>query len=164
MSEIILTELFKTQAKLDETIAINHGISYATTRPRRILSLLVEIGELANATRCFKYWSNKGSESKERVLDEYADGLHFFLSLGIDIKTNKEEYDINVSSNDLTSQFHKVYSLIEIFKEKQNDDSYIAAFQTFFDLIPLLGSNWQEVREAYFKKVDVNYIRQETNY
>ena len=164
MSEIILTELFKTQAKLDETIAINHGISYATTRDRRILSLLVEIGELANATRCFKYWSNKGSEPKERVLDEYADGLHFFLSLGIDIKTQKEEYDINASSKNLTGQFHEVYSLIEKFKEKQNDDSYIAAFQAFFDLIPLLGSNWQEVKEAYFKKVDVNYIRQETNY
>ena len=79
MAKIDLTELFKKQAELDETIAKNHNISYATTRNKRTLSLLVELGEFANATRCFKYWSNKPSESLERVLDEYVDGLHFFL-------------------------------------------------------------------------------------
>ena len=78
--KIELEELFKAQAELDATIAKNHQISYETTRHRRIMACLVEIGELANATRCFKYWSNKGKESDDIVLDEFADGLHFFLS------------------------------------------------------------------------------------
>lgn len=164
MSEIILNDLFKAQAELDQTIANNHHVSYETTRERRILSLLVEIGELANATRCFKYWSNKGSEVKERVLDEYADGLHFFLSLGIDIRTKKNCYDINDPKEDLTKQFHFIYSLIEEFKKKQDDETYIQAFQAFIDLVPLLNSNWSEVKESYYKKVHVNYVRQENNY
>lgn len=39
------------------------------------LALLVEVGELANATCCFKHWSVKGPESRERLLDEYSDIL-----------------------------------------------------------------------------------------
>ncbi len=164
MAEIKLENMFKVQEELDLTIAKNHGISYATTRERRILSLLVEIGELANSTRCFKYWSNKPSEPKERVLDEYADGLHFFLSLGVDIKTNKKEYEFSKPLENPTSQFHLVYHLIDVFKEKQDDESYIVAFQAFFDLLLSLGFTWLEAEDAYYKKVGVNYHRQETNY
>lgn len=164
MLDIVLDEMFIVQQELDETIAKNHGISYQTTRDRRILSLLVEIGELANATRCFKYWSYKPSEAKEVVLDEYADGLHFLLSLGVDISTSKKCYGLTEHSSDLTKQFHLVYSKIEQFKIKQDESTYIDMFQAYLNLIPLLDSTWEEVKEAYYKKLGENYHRQETNY
>ena len=50
---IDLSNLYNKQAELDKRIAENHHVSYETTRERRILALLVEIGEFANATRCF---------------------------------------------------------------------------------------------------------------
>lgn len=59
----------------------------------RILALSVEVGEFANATRCFKYWSNKPSESKERLLDEYADILHFMLSVANTMGFTAEEIE-----------------------------------------------------------------------
>ena len=101
---IDLTNLYQKQAELDARIAENHNVSYETTRERRILALLVEIGEFANATRCFKYWSNKPSEAQDIVLDEYVDGLHFFLSLGIDIKVNKKTYNHTKHADNLTKQ------------------------------------------------------------
>ena len=101
---IDLTNLYQKQAELDARIAENHSVSYETTRERRILALLVEIGEFANATRCFKYWSNKPSEAQDIVLDEYVDGLHFFLSLGIDIKVNKKTYNHTKHADNLTKQ------------------------------------------------------------
>ena len=64
-----LTDLYVKQRELDEEIARNHNVTYESTRNKRTLSLLVELGEFANSTRTFKYWSNKGPESKERVLD-----------------------------------------------------------------------------------------------
>jgi dimeric dUTPase (all-alpha-NTP-PPase superfamily) len=134
-----LSELFKAQARLDETIAKNHNVSYATTRSPRTLALLVEIGEFANTTRCFKYWSNKGSEAKDVVLDEYADGLHFFLSLGIDIKTTKEVYEISKPDNNLTDQFHLVYRLIADFKDDASEVNYIKAFSSFLNILPFSG-------------------------
>ena len=159
-----LSELFKAQARLDETIAKNHNVSYATTRSPRTLALLVEIGEFANTTRCFKYWSNKGSESKDVVLDEYADGLHFFLSLGIDIKTTKEVYEISKPDNNLTDQFHLVYRLIADFKDDASEVNYIKAFSSFLNILPLIGYTWKDLEEAYYKKLGTNYVRQETNY
>lgn len=164
MAKIELEELFKAQAKLDATIAENHHISYATTRHRRIMACLVEIGELANATRCFKYWSNKSSEPDEIVLDEFADGLHFFLSLGVDIKTSKKTYNLTKHADNLTDQFLEVYRRLDIFYKKQDDISYIKAFQAFLNLLPLLHYRWPKLKEAYYKKLGVNYNRQETNY
>lgn len=61
--------------------------------PERLLALHVEVSELANATRCFKYWSEKGPESKERLLDEYADCLHFLLSVGHTLGFTAEEIE-----------------------------------------------------------------------
>ena len=162
--KIELQELFIAQEKLDATIAQKHGISYKTTRDRRLMACLVEIGELANATRCFKYWSNKGPEADEIVLDEYADGLHFFLSLGIDIKTSKRSYNITKHEDNLTDQFLMVYHRLDEFRKKQDDKSYIKAFQAFLNLLPLLGYKWKQLEEAYYKKLGVNYNRQETNY
>ncbi len=164
MKRIDFTKLIQIQKDLDAKIASNHHISYQTTRDRRILSLLVEIGELANTTRCFKYWSNKGKEKDEIILDEYADGLHFFLSLGIDINSTKVVYDIKEYPMDLTKQFLKTYELIIVFSKEQDMLSYTNAFQCFLNLIPLLGYKPSQIVDAYLKKVDVNYQRQETNY
>jgi len=164
MANIELETLFVAQEKLDQEIANNHQITYANTRSRRSLSLLVEIGELANATRCFKYWSNKSSESQERILDEYADGLHFFLSLGIDIKTNKKSYHFTKHADTLTDQILLVYARINHFIKKMDDNSFQKAFQAFLNLLPLLGYRWKSAAQAYYKKLDENHTRQVNNY
>ena len=162
--QINLNELYKKQAELDKVIADNHKITYATTRKRRTLALLVEIGEFANATRCFKYWSNKSSEPLDIVLDEYVDGLHFFLSLGIDINVSKREYNHTKHANDLTEQILEVYRLTANFLKKQDERSYVKAFQAFINITPLLRVRWTTIEKAYYKKLGENYHRQDTNY
>ena len=82
-----LDELYEKQRCLDQIIAnkVTNGIVDGDNKmflSDRIMALSVEVSELANATRSFKYWSVKSPESKERQLDEYADVLHFFLSVG----------------------------------------------------------------------------------
>ena len=162
--KINLADLYKKQAELDQRIAENHNVSYATTRSRRILALLVEIGEFANATRCFKYWSNKPSEAQDIVLDEYVDGLHFFLSLGIDIGVSKKEYNHTKHADNLTEQILEVYRLAAIFYKKQDEKSYIKSFQAFINITTLLKVRWSTIEKAYYKKLGENYHRQDTNY
>ena len=161
---IYLVNLYQKQAELDARIAENHHISYATTRERRILALLVEFGEFANATRCFKYWSNKPSEAQDIVLDEYVDGLHFFLSLGIDIKASKKVYHYTKHADNLTKQILEVYRLSAIFYKKQDEKSYSKAFQAFINIVPLLKVRWSTIEKAYYKKLGENYSRQDHNY
>ena len=161
---IDLSNLYQKQAELDARIASNHHITYETTRSRRILALFVEFGEFANATRCFKYWSNKPSEAQDIVLDEYVDGLHFFLSLGIDINVNKKAYNHTKHADNLTDQILEVYRLASIFLKKQDEKSYVKAFQAFINITPLLKVRWSTIEKAYYKKLGENYSRQDNNY
>lgn len=51
-----LSKLFPTQAKLDERIVQEHGLEGQDLLDKKILALQVELGELANEWRGFKFW------------------------------------------------------------------------------------------------------------
>ena len=159
-----LTDLYKKQKELDLEIAKNHEITYESTRNKRTLALLVELGEFANATRTFKYWSNKGPESKERVLDEFADGLHFILSLGIDQGFEVDSIDVQDDEASLTDTLLKTYELTSIFYSCQTQSNYLKVFISYLRCLFKLDFSWEEARNAYYLKLQENHIRQETNY
>lgn len=52
-----LTKLFETQAKLDEKIVKEKGLQGQDLLDKKILALQVELGELAQNWRGFKFWS-----------------------------------------------------------------------------------------------------------
>ncbi len=164
MNSVNLEELYSLQAKLDKEIADNHHVSYKSTHDKRLLALIVEIGELANETRCFKYWSNKGPSAKEIVMDEFADGLHFLLSLGIPLEAKKFVYEIKEQKEELTLQIHKLYKQVIALQKHYNLKTYEKAFQTFLNLTPSLGMSSEDIISSYKTKLSVNYKRQETNY
>ena len=100
---INLEELYKKQNDLDayivkksmnEVYSIDMNHNDMGFLNDRLLALFVEVGEFANATRCFKYWSKKPSESKERLLDEYVDMLHFWLSIGNVMRFTPKEVEV----------------------------------------------------------------------
>lgn len=160
----VLTDLYKKQRELDEEIAANHDVSYSSTRNKRTLALLVELGEFANATRTFKYWSNKASESKERVLDEFADGLHFLLSLGIDQGFEVDSIEVFDDGNSLTDNLLRTYELTSIFYSDQTRTNYLKMFYSYLVSLFKLGYSWEEARDAYYLKLKENHNRQATNY
>jgi len=90
-------ELLEKQKKLDDFILKELDINYKDRLNSLILALVVEIGEMANEIRAFKYWSKKAPSPKEVVLDEFVDCLHFMLSianqLGFSEKDIEEAYD-----------------------------------------------------------------------
>ena len=45
------------------------------------LAMFVEMGEMMNEIRSFKFWSDKPSSHRTVIIEEYVDVLHFFLSL-----------------------------------------------------------------------------------
>ena len=124
----------------------------------------IEIGELANETRCFKYWSNKPSSPNEVVIEEYADGLHFLLSLGIPLKVKKTDYTFQEEEDDLTSLFHKTYHKCLLLVENYDEEHYIDAFQTYLNLGHKLGFSSVEIIDSYKAKLAINHNRQNTNY
>ncbi len=163
--KIDLTNLFIEQAKLDNTICVNHHVTYQNTLIQRLLALLVEIGECLNETRSFKYWSNKGPSKKEVILEEYVDALHFFLSLGLVIDINQKIYDIDENIKvDTNLQFLKLYQDVIYFSINLTSDNYIKALTTFLKLGYVLKFDKNDIIKAYNDKLLINYQRQENNY
>lgn len=96
-----LTKLFEMQRVLDERIIEQHGLQGKDLLPKKILALQVELGELAQEWRGFKFWSKDQQPRYEKksiafadpggpfeyttypLLEEYIDCIHFILSIGI---------------------------------------------------------------------------------
>lgn len=159
-----LKDLFSLQEELDLQIASNHHITYQNTRNKRIVALLVELGEFANTTRTFKFWSNKGQEDKNIVLDEFADGLHFLLSLGIDLSYIIDNINVEDDDKTLTDNLLETYSLISDFAKDQNKDNYLKMFTSYLRALYKIGYGFDEAKEAYYIKCKINHKRQENNY
>ena len=158
-----LLDLSIKQIDLDSYIHRLHDVNYETTRVRRLLAFLVELGELANETRCFKFWSLKGPSPDDVVFEEYVDGIHFLLSLGHAIKYDyHKEMEVIVLDCDLTDYFLKVYNLASNFD--YSDAHFEELFGTFLGLGVKLGMDFNKLCEVYLKKWKINVERQENKY
>jgi len=96
-----IEEILELQKELDLKITMNSfGVSAGDAKhyqeallAKRLLALHVEVSELANATKCFKYWSTKPSEPQEIILDEFADVLHFVFSVANSLNLTAKEIE-----------------------------------------------------------------------
>nr|WP_263325492.1 dUTP diphosphatase [Neobacillus sp. Marseille-Q6967] len=161
-----LEKLFTMQRALDKHIEMKHELQNDDLFDRKVLALLVEIAELANETRCFKFWSVKPSSDKQVILEEFVDGIHFILSLGIECGFHQHEPAIKTSPSGLsvTEQFLLINEKVGSFQKSKSLADFISVFEAYLELGSLLGITYEEMEEAYFKKNEVNYQRQQNNY
>ena len=159
------SKLFSMQQELDAKIEAQHQLQNERLMERKILALLVEVGELANETRCFKFWSLKPPAPLDVILEEYVDGIHFILSLGLEIDVNPSiHFEHKQSERNVAEQFLKVYETITTFKEEQTMIVYGKMFEEYLFLGQLLGFSNEQIEEAYVLKNEVNHDRQQQGY
>ncbi len=158
------TELFRQQKELDQFIQKSHHLEKEDLTERKILAFGVELGELANETRCFKFWSLKEASPEEKVPEEYVDGLHFLLSLGLEMDYVFDELESGSICKDTTRQFLLVYRAVSQFEQDLGYTSYHRLFQAFIALGEKLGFTREEVMNSYLAKNKVNHQRQEEGY
>ena len=164
--EMNYQKLFAMQKGLDEHIETKHMLQEEDLFERKVLALLVELGELANETRCFKFWSLRPSSPQQTVLEEYVDGVHFILSLGIECGFDGEN-DFSAilrCKETLTDQFLFVFELISKFRASKSLIDYKQLLQGYIHLGELLGFNSGDTENAYVDKNEVNYERQKQGY
>lgn len=207
-----LGELFEMQRKLDEHIVREKGLDGQDLLPKKILALQVELGELANEWRGFKFWSNN-QESRTKIytsckddiadiwqcgngsrcgvkfsqqtevcpkcgwdtvisyktrnplLEEYVDCLHFILSIGLDIE--KENIEVTFPTYGIKEHefiTERFLDVVEISTNMRYDDYYRDLLTCFLELGYMLGFTWEQVVQAYKDKNQVNHARQENGY
>lgn len=159
-----LEKLFALQKELDLRIRSQHHLETHNLIQRKILALQVEIGELANETRCFKYWSEKQPSPKDVILEEYVDCLHFILSIGLEKEFPNIAIETKLMDTSLTDQFLNLYIDLNDFLICQTVEQYITLFEDFLSLGVSLGFTDKDVENAYFDKNFINHERQSVGY
>jgi dimeric dUTPase (all-alpha-NTP-PPase superfamily) len=159
-----LYKLFTLQKDLDDKIKKQHNLENKTLLPKKLLALQVELGELANETRCFKYWSIKPSSDRETILAEYVDCLHFILSIGLEKDYTDIQLDPKHMDSALTDQFLNLYIDVNDFMISSSKDQYITLFENFISLGYSLSFTTEEIEEGYLSKNNVNHERQKSGY
>jgi dimeric dUTPase (all-alpha-NTP-PPase superfamily) len=152
------------QNALDKRIETEHNLEGIPLLHKKILSLQVELGELANETRCFKFWSTKEPSSKDIILEEYVDCLHFILSIGIEKDFQDITLEVNHITCDLSEQFLSLYTTITNFVTLPSMDNYLKVFQEFLSLGKNLGFSVEDIENAYLYKNNINHERQDNGY
>lgn len=155
--------LFSMQKQLDSYIEANHRLNKQDIFQEKCLALFVELGELANETRCFKFWSTKPASSQAIILEEYVDGLHFIMSLGIGLGYEYKNKVIQTEPS-LTEQFLIVYQCIAAFQREPSQPRYNELFDQYVHLGKRLDFSEDELKQAYIKKNEINYKRQDQGY
>lgn len=214
-----LQKLFEAQAELDAYIEQQHPTKQGENRlQKKVLALLVELGECANEWRGFKFWSNdqepktgeehrciqcKGDglvpdfikfknnngnkfkfcprcggsgavKSKNPLLEEYVDVLHFSLSIGNDvfgelsdenIKEILEDSRKTDEASSVTTTFIILNSCATVLAEYEFEYVDYRNFMTILlNLGLLLGFTEEQIEEAYWKKYEINKQRQRDGY
>ncbi|WP_096202736.1 dUTP diphosphatase [Bacillus sp. FJAT-45350] len=161
-----LKKLFSLQLELDNRIIEEHRLEGRNVFKEKILALQVEVGELANETRCFKYWSHKSAAPHEKILEEYVDGVHFILSIGLSLNYTGTINDIQREhkSTNLVEQFQVVFSKISAFVHQSTIETFEDLFNEYLVLGEILGFTTNDIEEAYYKKNEINHQRQDEGY
>lgn len=177
-----LLELYKTQKQL------RGHINYDGNDRAKCLFMAfwVELGECANEWKGFKFWSKKrwnpntketcgkcnglGGFNTNPLLEEYIDGFHFLLDLGLEFGHKPHElwgYIPSTESLKWTAleQFDSVIHGFMRFKTLPKEFIlYEQLMQLYLGLGQLLGFSENQIREAYLAKNAINHERQEANY
>lgn len=176
-------ELFEMQEKLDQEIIEKKGLEGQDLLSEKILAFQVEVAELCNEWRGFKFWS-KDQEPRihlihkdqhgqcapvERnpLLEEYVDGLHFLLSIGLEIgcTTQYNYYPLDSPLNlSLVDTFTSLMVDVEALRESERVRGYVMIFCRYLSLGEQLGFTGEVIEKAYLSKNKVNHLRQKTGY
>lgn len=208
----MLNRLLDMQRKLDERIVNEKGLEGKDLFQDTVMALLVELGELANEGRWFKYWSDdrkprtnedvicnvcKGTgedsdvyyerftcrscggngiiSSRNPLLEEYVDCLHFFLSIAIQKGWEEALQDqvTKVTEGQLTNEvLEMISSLSKIAVDsKIKHDTIIKLFLLrkswlYFLSIGIegFGFTWDQIEQAYIEKNKINHERLDSGY
>lgn len=155
------TKLSKMQSDLDEYIGKSKGINMDEHKLDRIEALSVEFHELLNELRFFKYWSVKPM-NREKAIEEYADTLHFLLSIGNDLGVKEYEYT-SPEVNDMRRLKFGIMNMISRLPYGGQVE-YVILFDHFLHFGEKLGFTEHEILYHYELKHAENYARQQRYY
>lgn len=159
MPSLKTEKLYPLQQAIDERMDfVDNRFNYT------LFAFKTELYELANKIEFFKFWKNH--KGKDGRLEEYVDGLHFLLSLGLQARLTPKEIrtDKALKSLSYLAIFTQIEYALNQFIYYRTLKSYETLFEYFLELGIKLGYNMEQIEDAYYKKNLINHERQDAGY
>lgn len=101
------------------------------------------------------------------LLEEYVDGLHFILEVGLDFELNELDIELLEDEikfepyirNNIEEQFTAVF-----YFATRSTFNYSVLFNAYVGLGEMLGFTWNQIEQAYMDKNKINHERQDSGY
>ncbi|QJG67011.1 dUTP diphosphatase [Mycoplasma phocoenae] len=158
-----LEKVFNIQELLDEKFAENISPDEQNLEIKRIIALLVEIGEFANEVQAFKYWKVNKNLDRVKILEEFADGIHFLSSMSY-----KKNVDFEISpitlSTDFTIQLSHVYMEASKLFNNLTKEQLKYVYELYLGLGVTAGISEQEILDSFYRKNEINFQRAKNKY
>ena len=151
---VLYNEIYNRNKKLDEIFMNKYLDIESKYYEKNCLELIVELCELANESKCFKYWTVKKPD-KELVLEEFADSLMMILYMFNTYNIDKIDFvDIDMS-DDILESFNYLIRMCTLLMDKDNiDERFLKEIFTRLIYIgKLLELSDKEIIDACNKKI-----------
>ncbi len=159
------TEQAIKQRELDNFIKENADIkSEQQYWEDRIIALNVELSEFANEIRFFKFWSKKPASEKEIVIDELVDCLHFAFSLGNTLENDQWLFAMDDMKRPINYIYFDIVKKLNELVTNKDINLFRSLLFNISEMAWYLGYSMEDIVDAYNKKNEVNYKRQEEGY
>ncbi|ENY53640.1 Hypothetical protein MALK_5810 [Metamycoplasma alkalescens 14918] len=159
-----LEEIFEAQKILDKVFAA------AITKKEKVffdkkivIALLVELGEFANEVKSFKYWKKNKQTDRAKILEEYADGIHFITSIAYPLSVSSQ-LNPKIKYKNFVLQLGHTYKLFTNLIAQKNQENVTKAYEAYLGLGQLINITEHEIIAAYMAKNKKNYKRIEEKY
>ena len=147
-----LTNIYKETKKLDALFAEKYSDTNPDIVTKNRLELLVELGELANETRCFKYWSIKQTGDKDKVLEEYIDCLFMILYFCNKTGVSLDEDFPVLEKRNFIESFITIFNDASSIEEDPNKEDVKKVLVECLNIAELLGFTTKDLEKVTKKK------------
>ena len=158
------TKIAEMQKTLDESYSKNGFFNNQYIEQKRLVAILVEIGEFANEYAPFKYWKQNKNINRKKVVEEFIDGIHFFSTFINKLKIDPKNIQANIKSEDMSLQLLYTFKAVLNTFENINKKNMLEAFEVFLGNAKLLNISFQEIENAYIEKNKINFNRIKNGY
>lgn len=161
-----LDELLKVQAEVRDEVM--KKLETPPTKEDHTLAMHVEVFELFNEIGTWKWWKKSHVVKKDRILDELADVIAFFLSYMLLLEPTRQAQTAIWMDDNFDQFMDPEVDVIRYVSENittgQAMPPMVLMLASLAATIKTLNCEWTEIIYAYNQKSKVNIERQKNNY
>ena len=161
-----LDELLKVQSEVRDEVM--KKLKTAPTKEDHTLAMHIELFELFNEIGTWKWWKHSHVPKKDRILDELADVIAFFLSYMLLLEQAKQAQVAIWMDDNFDKFMDPEVDVIRYVSENitagQQMPPMVLMLTALAAVMKTLNCEWTEIIYAYNQKSKVNIERQKNNY